>query len=364
MKFQTIAALVGLATAVDVGQANTAEETAADDALVQQEAAALAETCQDYDQYDEAALLGLDAEEGEGEALDEDKRRKHARLRIFKGKKGAKVAHRDTYKAHFGKSKAAIDAENKHILGTMSKCLHFVKNHGGHSAAICGWCKHRKPPTIRWKWLDAEHVWYRWYDGHWHYWGPSKDGFTAEGWTWYSGYWHHGGYVFKYYHHKWYRFQGGKWVFYHETVPINPKIPREKKICRPFFILRKYGFPTSLAARKLPRCKVGSGKSAAIYQWKGDGACRFLGGKKVYTKSKICKEGKPHTWERVIRCVRGPVISGKGFNYKTGGAHVEEKKKKTVTRKKSRVHYQFGAGHGHTTTRTVVTHVVAGMTVG
>ena len=61
MKFQTIAALVGLAAAVEVGQATTAEETPDADALLQAEADALAESCKDYDQYDESSFLDIDA---------------------------------------------------------------------------------------------------------------------------------------------------------------------------------------------------------------------------------------------------------------------------------------------------------------
>jgi hypothetical protein len=38
----------------------------------------------------------------------------------------------------------------------------------------------------------------------------------------------------------------------------------------------------------------------------------------IYQRRQICKVGKPHTWKRVTRCVQGPVLSNKGFNYKTG----------------------------------------------
>jgi len=80
----------------------------------------------------------------------------------------------------------------------------------------------------------------------------------------------------------------------------------------------KYGFPTSLSAKRMPRCKVGSGKNASIYYWKDRAACRFLGGKLSYQKIRTCKAGKPHTWKRVVKCVRGPILTNKGFNYKTG----------------------------------------------
>lgn len=86
---------------------------------------------------------------------------------------------------------------------------------------------------------------------------------------------------------------------------------------------RRWGFPASLGVKKLPRCQVGSGKKAAIYIWKGSSACRFLGGRLVYHRLHTCKVGRPHQWKRVVRCVLGPILSGKGFNYKTGGAHEE-----------------------------------------
>merc|ERR1712086_1168059 len=100
----------------------------------------------------------------------------------------------------------------------------------------------------------------------------------------------------------WYRFQGHKWVRYGKTVNIKPTVPRGAKICRPFYMLKKFGFPSSLGAKSLPRC-------------------RFLGGRLVYQKHAVCKAGKPHQWARVVRCVRGAVLSKKGLNYKTGQRH-------------------------------------------
>jgi len=260
------------------------------------------EKCKDFQSYDEGSLLELQ------EDADEESH-------VTKSTKKVE----SSYKAHYGKTKAEIDKENKHILGTQATCLRFVKKYKG-MPKVCTWCKHAKAPAIRWKWVAEESVWYRWYDNSWHYWGPSKSGFTAAGWTWYKGYWHHGGYVYKYVHGKWYRFQGRKWVFYKKRVPLNPKAPRERPICRPFYKLMKYGFPASLAAAKLPRCKVGSGAHAAIFQWKDEAACRFLGGKLTYQKAQKCKVGKPHQWKRVVRCVKGAVITHKGLNYHTGKA--------------------------------------------
>jgi len=133
-----------------------------------------------------------------------------------------------------------------------------------------------------------------------------------------QGYWHHNGWVFKYVGKNWYRFQGHKWVRYGSTVKINPTPPRGKKICRPFRMLKKFGFPGSLSSKRLPRCKVGTGKSSVLYMWKDRAACRFLGGRLSMQKRSICKVGRPHQWARVIRCVRGPILSKKGLNYKTG----------------------------------------------
>ena len=59
-------------------------------------------------------------------------------------------------------------------------------------------------------------------------------------------------------------------------------------------------------------------------------ACRFIGGRLVYHRKSVCKVGKPHTWKRVVRCVQGPVISGKGLNYKTGHSKKTTVNKKTV----------------------------------
>ena len=90
-------------------------------------------------------------------------------------------------------------------------------------------------------------------------------------------------------------------------------------------MLKKWGFPTSLGAKTLPRCKVGAGKAAIWYMWKNRSNCRFLGGKLVYQKIKTCKTGRPHQWAKVTRCVRGPILSKKGLNYKTGKKIVVKK---------------------------------------
>ena len=218
--------------------------------------------------------------------------------------------------------------------------MKFVKQYRGHPK-VCNWCKKAKAPSVIWKWDKDDKVWFRWYDNKWHYWGPSKRGFTSVGWTWYKGFWHHNGWVFKYQKHMWYRFQAHKWVKYGRTVKINPTPPRGPKICRPFYMLKKWGFPTSLGSKTLPRCKVGAGKSAIWYMWKDRSNCRFLGGKLVYQKIKLCKTGRPHQWAKVTRCVRGPILHKKGLNYKTGKA--------------------FKVSH---TTKTKHTVTIQGMTLG
>jgi hypothetical protein len=161
------------------------------DSAIAEEALEMQETCKDFASYDEGSLLEVE-EEADDESAPKNKKADLKRIK-------------STYKAHYGKTKAQIDAENHHILGTQAKCLGFVKKYTG-MPKVCTWCKHAKAPSVRWKWVTAEKVWYRWYDNKWHYWGPSKSGFTAAGWTWYKGYWHHAGYVYKFVHGKWYRF--------------------------------------------------------------------------------------------------------------------------------------------------------------
>jgi len=312
MKFGLVTGLLGAAAAVAM-EANPE----VDEKLIQEDAE-MEKQCAEVD-YQDSDFVEVEAD------VEEDAER-------------YKKAIQSSYKAHHGRTKKQIDAENKHILSTQKKCMNFVRKYRGHEK-VCNWCRRMRMPAIRWKWVPNEKVWYRFYDGKWHYWGPSKTGFTHRGWTWYKGYWHHGGYVFKYQHKRWYRFQGGKWVFYKHQVPLKPGIPRGPRICRPFYILKKWGFPGSLSTKRLPRCRVGRN----FYMWKNHKACRFLGGKLQYMTHRTCKVGKPHQWARVIRCVRGPVISGKGFNYKTGRGY------RTTTK---------------THTKTVRTTTIGGLTLG
>lgn len=281
------------------------------------------EICKDFHEYDQESLAQIDLTELDDQLLEEDDQEEedeeNDEASDIELDRRVNKNIKNTYKRTYGKTKRQIDAENRHILGTQKKCLNFVKRHRGHRA-VCNWCKKAPTPKVIWKWASSEKVWYRWYRGKWHYWGPSKRGFTESGWTWYKGYWHHDGYVFKFVNHKWYRFQGKRWVYYGRKVAVHPGVPRGKPICRPFYILKRWGFPSKLGVRKLPRCQVGKGRHSGVYMWKGRSACRFLGGRLVYHKHKICKTGRPHQWKRVKRCVKGNILTKKGLNYKTGRA--------------------------------------------
>jgi len=247
-----------------------------EDTQLIQEAENLRETCKDMHTIDESSLLQIDAEDASKTFVATQAR-----------------ANKDSYVKHYGQTMTQIDKDNKKILATQKKCMAFVAKYRDHHQ-VCKWCNHQPEPSSTWKWVEYEKAWYRWYDDRFHYWGATKKGFTHIGWTWYKGYWHHSGYVYKYSKSKWYRFQAGKWVYYAKRVPINPGVARGKKICRPFYILKKFGFPTSLARNKLPRCQVGQGKKAIIFMWTNTAACKFIGGKKVYHKRMTCKTGKPH----------------------------------------------------------------------
>merc|ERR1712048_1000666 len=151
----------------------------------------------------------------------------------------------DTIQKHFGKTKAEIDAENKHILETEAKCKEFVASHKDHPA-ICNWCHNEAQPDSKeiWQWNPEEGVWYKWYGGQYHYWGPSKEGLKHD-WSWYNGYWQHNGYTYKYENKKWYRFQQHEWVEYKEKIDINPVAPLHKE-CREFMKVVKNHIPDSL----------------------------------------------------------------------------------------------------------------------
>lgn len=228
------------------------------------------------------------------------------------------AAHKNikgSYEEHYGKTKEEVDKENHEILSTQAKCLEFVKSHQGHPK-VCEWCQNEyKRPEVVWKWNPDENTWYRWYDGNWHYWGPSKDGFTEGGWSWYNGHWHNDGYVFKYENGTWSRFEDHQWVPYGKEVPVDPSPPTGGKICRPFYKMMKQGFPQSLASTQVPRCKVGE----HIYMWTDDAACNFLGGQKTFQERVVCKSGESHKWKRVVKCVVGQnKLPNGGFDYKTG----------------------------------------------
>lgn len=228
----------------------------------------------------------------------------------------------ETIQKHFGKTQAAIDAENKHILETQATCLDFVNNHKDHPA-VCNWChENAKPETGEtWQWNPEEGVWYKWYGDKYHYWGPSKEGLKHD-WSWYQGYWHHNGYVYKYENNKWWRFQGGDWTEYKEKIDIDPETPYGEE-CREFLKLEQVHIPDSLTEHDMPRCQVGEGAQKVVYEWTDEADCTFLGGAKVFQKNFKCKDGTGPQFVKKEVCVKGPRISEKGLDYKTGKAAVK-----------------------------------------
>ena len=196
MKFAIATALLlGASQAVEI-QAHADEEL---------EAPLPAECTNMEEKIDEASLIDYmqDNEEVELPENDED-------VEIDRSIKGSSTQH-------YGKTKRTIDRENQHILKTQATCLKFVRKHPGHRG-VCNYCKNQKAPKVIWKWEATLKVWYRWsvYNKDWMYWGPSKSGFTASGWSWYKGFWHHGGFVYKYNDGYWWRFQNRRWVRYNK----------------------------------------------------------------------------------------------------------------------------------------------------
>jgi hypothetical protein len=226
---------------------------------------------------------------------------------------------KESEQAHFGKTKAEIDAENKKILDTQKQCLDFVNDHPDHPE-VCQWCRDNHEPTDPWQWNPSEGVWYKYHNGNYHYWGPSKDGLQHE-WSWYNGYWHHGGYVFKYENGKWHRFQGGEWHEYGEKIDIDPVAPRTKE-CRSVLRLEQHHVPDSLAEQDHARCQVGQGVNKALYQWTDDADCIFLGGTKIYQKNYACAVGQSEQYREVEVCVQGEKVTHEGFDYTTGQGKV------------------------------------------
>lgn len=188
--------------------------------------------------------------------------------------------------------------------------MKFVKKFTGHQK-VCNYCRHTKTPKIIWKWEASLGVWFRYshFNKKWMYWGPSKKGFTAEGWSYYRGYWHHGGFAFRYTSGTWWRYENRKWIKYGKTVPVTPQKPKVARSCRAYYKREKTGFSATLAQNKLPRCQVGK----AIYMWTGTKDCRFLGGEFVYVKRHACKDHTNDEWRRVTKCVYEPKVTGRGL---------------------------------------------------
>lgn len=247
MKTAVMMALLGL-----TGAAELEQPVVADDNVLAElhEGENIDDLCQNYSQLDDDSLLELS---------------------------------RTDYQNH-----AKIAAKNKEILRTEAVCKKWVLTHKRHNV-ICKWCaKNVKPSTI-WKFYKG--VWYRWHDGGWHYYGPSRDGFGGR-WRWSGGYWHYNGYAFRYVNGKWERFYNGKWHYYRKMVPINPAPPKSPKFCVQVMHMVKAGVPGALATSTVPRCQVGR----AIYMWSGSKTCKILGGKKVNQRIAKCKAGYAHKW--------------------------------------------------------------------
>lgn len=201
-----------------------------------------------------------------------------------------------------------VVAENRRILATERTCAKWVKSHRKHNV-VCRYCAKGVTPSVRWKWYRG--VWYRWWSGRWHYFGPSRRG-NGGAWKWYQGYWHYRGYVFKYWNGKWYRYYHGKWNYYkHGYVPQNPKPPTTKPYCISVYKLVRRGLPDGLAISRVPRCRVGS----TFYLWEGPKKCAILGGRKAFRRQQKCKKGSLHRWQKVRRCTRPAVIKAGKFNY-------------------------------------------------
>lgn len=102
----------------------------------------------------------------------------------------------------YKKTDRDVIAANRKILQTTRTCMKWVRQHRRHNE-VCRYCAKNVTPSIKWKFYRG--VWYRWWSGKWHYYGPSKRGHGGA-WKWYGGFWHYKGYVFKYTGGKWYRF--------------------------------------------------------------------------------------------------------------------------------------------------------------
>ena len=80
----------------------------------------------------------------------------------------------------------------------------------------------------------------------------------------------------------------------------------------------------------------------------------------MHQKRQVCKVGKQHSWKRVVRCVAGPVVSGKGFSYKHGGKSTHRSKTSKKTKKIISVHKKNVV----VPKKKVEKKVVAGMNLG
>lgn len=203
---------------------------------------------------------------------------------------------------------AKIAAANAKILATDKTCLAWVKHKQGHND-VCRYCAHGVTPSVRWKFYN--NVWYRWYAGKWHYYGPSRTGHGGA-WKWFKGYWHYKGYVYRYINGKWERYYGGKWQKYTSGhVPQDPKPPTTPKTCIDVLKIVKQGLPDGLAVHSIPRCKSGE----EYFMWEGVHKCSIIGGRKVFKMMSKCKVGSLHKFQKVKRCTREEIIKPGKFKY-------------------------------------------------
>jgi hypothetical protein len=222
MKFNLAAVLLGASQAITI-EADTQQDIAIPEECLNTEEkideASLVDYMNNNDIDADAELVG---EDEDVQVDSEADRRIHVK---------------SSAKKHYGKTWKQINAQNRHILNTQAKCLRFVKKHPGHQP-VCNYCRKQKIPKILWKWDYGQKVWYRWslYNRRWMYWGPSKSGFTATGWSWYKGYWHHGGFVYKFHGGKWWRYENRRWVVYKKRVEVSPRIPVTQRYCRNFYM--------------------------------------------------------------------------------------------------------------------------------
>jgi hypothetical protein len=163
MKYSVISALIGASSQVQVSTLNTA---------MKEECSRMAAMCnaEELSQVDVANLLQMDVNADEDADEDNSEDKNVAGINKFKD------ATKGSEKAHFGKTRKQINAENQSILSKQKECLDFVTEHPDHPE-VCNWCHENTEPKKVWLWNPTEGVWYKFWGGQYHYWGPSKEGY-------------------------------------------------------------------------------------------------------------------------------------------------------------------------------------------